>query len=67
MTGQLALAHTYGSGEEDSCENTVLAVENLLYGVGIDHYVSLTMDGGGTPQRPGGRRARGGAGRFLRH
>lgn len=44
-TGQLALAHTYGSGEEDSCENTVLAVENLLYGVGIDHYVSLTMDG----------------------
>lgn len=45
FTGQLALAHTYGSGEEDSCVNTVLAVENLLYGVGIDHYVSLTMDG----------------------
>ena len=45
FTGQLALAHTYGSGEEDSCENTVLAVENLLYSVGIDHYVSLTMDG----------------------
>ena len=45
FAGQLALAHTYGSGEEDSCENTVLAVENLLYGVGIDHYVSLTMDG----------------------
>ena len=45
MTGQLALAHTYGSGEEDSCENTVLAVEYLLYGVGINHYVSLTMDG----------------------
>lgn len=45
ITGQLALAHTYGSGEEDSCENTVLAVENLLYGMEIDHYVSLTMDG----------------------
>ena len=45
MTGQLALAHTYGSGEEDSCENTVLAVENLLYGVEVDHYVSMTMDG----------------------
>ena len=45
FTGQLALAHTYGSGEEDSCENTVLAVSNLLYGMGIDHYVSLTMDG----------------------
>ena len=45
FTGQLALAHTYGSGEEDSCENTVLAVENLLYGIEINHYVSLTMDG----------------------
>lgn len=45
MTGQLALAHTYGGGEEDSCENTVLAVENLLYGVEVDHYVSMTMDG----------------------
>ncbi len=45
FTGQLALAHTYGSGEEDSCENTVLAVSNLLYGMEIDHYVSLTMDG----------------------
>lgn len=45
FTGQLALAHTYGSGEEDSCVNTVLAVENLLYGMEIDHYVSLTMDG----------------------
>ena len=45
MTGQLALAHTYGSGAEDSCENTVLAVSNLLYGVEIDHYVSMTMDG----------------------
>ena len=67
FTGQLALAHTYGSGEEDSCENTVLAVENLLYGMEIDHYVSLTMDGGGPAQRSGGRRHRGGAGRFLRH
>ena len=37
FAGQLALAHTYGSGEEDSCENTVLAVSNLLYGMEIDH------------------------------
>ena len=43
-TAQLALAHTYGSGAEDSCRNTVEAVEDLLYGVEIDHYVSLTMD-----------------------
>ena len=43
--GQLALSHTYGSGEEDSCENSVLAVSKLLYGMDIDHYVSMTMDG----------------------
>lgn len=45
FTGQLALAHTYGSGERDSCLNTAEAVSNLLYGVGIDHYISITMDG----------------------
>lgn len=44
ITAQLALAHTYGTGAEDSCRNTVDAVENLLYGVEIDHYLSLTMD-----------------------
>lgn len=44
FTGQLALAHTYGSGGKDSCRNTVDAVSNLLYGIDIDHYVALTMD-----------------------
>ncbi len=42
--GQLALSHTYGSGQDDSCRNVVDAVENLLYGIKIDHYVSFTMD-----------------------
>ena len=44
MTGQLALAHTYGSGGRDSCRNAVKAVSNLLYGVEIDHFVAFTMD-----------------------
>lgn len=44
FTGQLALAHTYGDGGTDSCENTVQAVSSLLYGVEIDHYLSITMD-----------------------
>lgn len=44
ITGQLALAHTYGSGGADSCRNTVEAVSKFLYGTEIDHYVSLTMD-----------------------
>lgn len=44
FTGQLALAHTYGSGGSDSCLNTVKAVSDLLHGVYIDHYVTMTMD-----------------------
>lgn len=44
FTGQLALAHTYGSGGSDSCLNAVKAVSNLLGGVKIDHYMTLTMD-----------------------
>ena len=44
VTGQLALAHTYGDGKILSCRNTVSAVSGFLYGAEIDHYVSLTMD-----------------------
>ena len=42
--GQLALAHTYGSGLEDSCENTVQAVSDFLNGIAIDYYLSVHMD-----------------------
>ena len=41
---QLALAHTQGSGLEDSCENTKTTVSNLLYGLHIDYYLSMNMD-----------------------
>lgn len=41
---QLALAHTYGSGLEDSCQYTVEAVSKLLLGTKIDHYAALSMD-----------------------
>jgi len=41
---QLALAHTYGSGLEDSCENVRFTLENFLQGVTIDHYISMNMD-----------------------
>ena len=42
--GQLALAHTFGSGLEDSCENTRQAISDFLGGVQIDYYVSMNMD-----------------------
>lgn len=43
-TMQVALAHTYGNGREVSCRNTANAVSELLLGVKIDHYISVTMD-----------------------
>ncbi len=42
--GQLALAHTYGSDEDMRCRNTVAVTEDLLYGIEIDNYISITMD-----------------------
>ena len=42
--GQLALAHTYGIGLEDSCENTRNTISDFLGGIEIDYYVSLNMD-----------------------
>lgn len=42
--GQLALAHTYGTGMEDSCENVKKTLESFLQGLKIDYYVSMNMD-----------------------
>ncbi len=41
---QIALAHTYGNGREVSCRNTSDAVSELLMGVKVNHYISVTMD-----------------------
>lgn len=40
---QLALAHTYGSGMEDSCENTINTVSALLGDATIDHYAAFYL------------------------
>lgn len=42
--GQLALAHTYGQGLEDSCVNVKNTLENYLHGLTIDYYVAMNMD-----------------------
>ena len=42
---QLALAHAYGDGTNNSCQNTVDAVSMLLGGAAIDGYAALNMDG----------------------
>lgn len=41
---QLALAHTYGNGLEQSSRNIRSAVSSMLYGVEIDHYITINMD-----------------------
>lgn len=43
MDGQISLAHTYGSGTEDSCRNQVRAVSELLYQQNIAHYASFDI------------------------
>lgn len=42
-TAQLALAYNYGSGDHISSNNVVEAVEHLLYGIEVDHYITVTM------------------------
>ena len=42
---QIALAHSYGNGREQSCENNVTAVSMMLDDQPIDGYFSLNMGG----------------------
>jgi LCP family protein required for cell wall assembly len=44
FVGQLTYSHMYGTGMEDSCENTRKAVSDFLYGIKIDYYLSMNMD-----------------------
>lgn len=41
---QICISHAYGTGGEDSCENTVRSVEYLLPGAKVDGYIALAMD-----------------------
>lgn len=43
--GQIALQYAYGDGEEESCRLTSEKVSELMYGVEVDSYVSLTLEG----------------------
>lgn len=42
---QIALAHAYGDGTENSCRNAVRAVSGMLGNQPIDGYISLNMGG----------------------
>ena len=45
FTGQITLAHSYGGSSEIRCRNAVDAVSKLMYGIQIDKYISIAMDG----------------------
>ncbi len=45
LVQQIALAHAYGNGREQSCENNVAAVSMMLDDQQIDGYFSLNMGG----------------------
>ena len=42
---QITLAYAYGDGRQSSCENAVLSVSRLLYGLPISSYLALDMKG----------------------
>lgn len=42
--GRLASAYTYGTGKNDSCENVKDALQALMSGLTIDHYIAMDMD-----------------------
>lgn len=44
-TAQVSLSHGFGDGQAQSCEFTVEAVSNLLFGLPIDFYIAMNMDG----------------------
>lgn len=44
FVGQLTYSHMYGTGLEDSCENTRQVISDFLYGISIDYYMAMNMD-----------------------
>ncbi|MBR2590686.1 MAG: LCP family protein [Clostridia bacterium] len=42
---QLCLAYSYGDGKSTSCDNAIVSMQRILYGVPINTYVALDLDG----------------------
>lgn len=42
---QICLSYSYGDGREKSCENTVTSASRLLYGMPINSYVAIDIEG----------------------
>lgn len=44
-SAQLCIAYSYGDGKVTSCTNTVTSMQRILYGVPINTFVALNLDG----------------------
>ena len=42
---QLCLAYSYGDGAGTSCDNAIVSLQRILYGIPINTYVALNLDG----------------------
>ncbi|MBQ5823550.1 MAG: LCP family protein, partial [Clostridia bacterium] len=42
---QLCLAYAYGDGKHTSCKNAVEAIQRILFGIPVNSYVSLDIEG----------------------
>lgn len=42
---QLCLAYAFGDGKQTSCDNTIVSMQRILYGIPINTYVALNLDG----------------------
>lgn len=42
---QLCLAYAYGDGANTSCDNAIFSIQKILYGIPINTYVALNMEG----------------------
>lgn len=42
---QLCLAYSYGDGKQTSCTNTVTSFQRILYGIPINTFVALNLEG----------------------
>ncbi len=42
---QICLAYAYGDGAKTSCENALSSISRLLFGMKINHYIALDLEG----------------------
>ena len=45
QNAQICLSYAYGDGKQTSCENVMRAVQRMFYGVNINSYLALDLDG----------------------